>query len=1101
MLSVGALAVALCATMSATAQGVWRPNQPEWQNPNINQVDRLPARATSYSYRNKDVARGCDRDNAEMVSLNGEWKFNFVEDITLAPKGFEAADYDTSKWDNITVPSCWEMKGYGYPIYTNSTYPFPANPPYIDRKNHTGSYVREFTVPESWSGERVIMHFGGVYSGFYLWINGVKAGYSEDSCLPAEFDITSYIKEGTNKVAVQVLKWTDGSYLEDADHWRMGGIHREVYIMAIPQVSLYDFGVRTLVDWEKNRSTLQIRPEIANNESLNLAGWHVAAQLFDDAEQKAVFPKDIKVPANYIAKEPYPQRDNVYYGLMEGIVLNPKLWNAEEPNLYTLVLTLTDKSGKVVDVRSTKVGFRDYKIQDEELFVNGVAIKINGVNRHDHSEVGGKTVTREEMERDIVTMKQFNFNSVRTSHYPNDPYFYELCDKYGIYVMDEANLESHHQKGYLANRPEWSNSYLERATRMAVRDRNHACVFMWSLGNESGCGPNHAAMAGWIKDFDPTRLMHYEGAQGQPQHPLYRPIGRKEASIVTSEIVHDEDPNAKVKKGALTGGAQYLNPDDPAYVDVLSRMYPMVDELIYMATAPIVNRPILMCEYAHSMGNSTGGFKEYWDAIRAHKRLLGGYIWDWMDQGLRAVAEDGTVYWKYGGDFEQGEHHDQNFCINGVVGADGSIKPAMWECKYVVQPIEFVLSDADHGIVTIKNRNFFVNSDIYTYTWQLRDESNVLQSGDITVPALVPGESTNIKLPIKSFKATKGAEYWIRVSAKQKSDNLYAEAGFEVAWDQFAYPVKGIEPAKLKKVKGDVILKDKSTDNIELSGKNFSVAIKDGYIAEYNFNGQKIITSPLKPNFWRATTDNDWRGWKVDRWLGFWKTAADKLETKSIDVVGKSGSSKIEVKVVKAIGTDVELTLNYAIAADGIVDVQYTLTKDPKVSEMLRVGLQCETTNAVSDITYYGRGPWENYLDRKASAMVAVYKTTPKDMEFDYIVPQENGNRTDVRWMAMKNKSRGGIQIIGVEPLSVSVWETTQEGLYNAKHINEIVDMKSNLTLNIDAIQAGVGGTDSWSMKARPSENARLLENSYSYAFKIVPVTAGSSPVVEGRKY
>ncbi|MFI3277688.1 MAG: glycoside hydrolase family 2 TIM barrel-domain containing protein, partial [Rikenellaceae bacterium] len=526
-LSLSALALAAVMPTSLFANAEWRGRQPEWQNQHINGVDRMPARATSYAYTTQEQALEGDRTKSKMVILNGDWSFSYVDDYKDASKDFFESDYNSSSWKKIQVPSCWEMQGYGYPIYTNSTYPFPTNQPYIDRKNQVGQYITEFTVPESWDGDRVILHFGGVYSGFYVWVNGEKVGYSEDSCLPSEFDVTQYLKKGANKLAVEVLKWTDGSYLEDADHWRMAGIHREVYVMGLPQVSLYDFGVRTVVDLEKDRSLLQIRPEIVNNNKTDIKGWNVEAQLYD-ADQKAVFPKPITSDANYIFKEPYPQRDNVYYGIMEGMVMRPKLWNAEQPNLYTVVITLKDKEGKIVDARSTKIGFRDIKVDDEQLKINGVAVKLYGVNRHDHSQTGGKTVTREEILQDILLMKQFNFNSVRASHYPNDPYFYEMCDKYGLYVIDEANLESHHDKGYLGNRPDWATSYLERAVRMAVRDRNHASIIMWSLGNESGCGPNHAAMAGWLKFYDPTRLVHYEGAQGLPQDPRYTPINRKQ---------------------------------------------------------------------------------------------------------------------------------------------------------------------------------------------------------------------------------------------------------------------------------------------------------------------------------------------------------------------------------------------------------------------------------------------------------------------------------------------------------------------------------------------------------------------------------------------
>ncbi len=1096
-LKLSLCAFALGSIAAAVAQpnafgDVWRADQPEWQNQNINSVNRLPARATSYSFRSVADALSSDRDQAQMELLNGDWKFNFATDEELAPKEFYAEDYNSDDWATIPVPSCWEMEGYGYPIYTNSTYPFPANPPYIDRTNPTGCYIKEFTVPAEWAGDRVILHFGGVYSGFYVWVNGTKVGYSEDSCLPAEFDITPYLKQGENTLAVKAMKWSDGSYMEDADHWRMSGIHREVYITAVPEVSLYDFGVRTLVDLDKDRAMLQIRPEVVNNNRQNLKGWSVAAQLYD-ADSQPVFPKDITVEASYITDEPYPQRDNVYYGMMEGMVHAPKLWNAEQPNLYTLVLSLSDKSGNVVDARSTKIGFRDIKTNnDGELLINGVPVKIYGVNRHDHSEIGGKTVTREEIELDVLLMKQFNFNSVRASHYPNDPYFYELCDKHGIYVIDEANLETHHQKGYLANRPEWANSYLERAVRMVVRDRNHASIIMWSLGNESGCGPNHAAMSGWIKDYDPTRLVHYEGAQGLPQHPLYQPIGRKEASIVTSEIVYDETPEVKKRSGT-----PYANPDDPAYVDVISRMYPLVEELEAMALDTIMTRPIVMCEYAHSMGNSTGNLKDYWDVIRTHKNLLGGYIWDWIDQGLRAESEDGTIYWTFGGDHEQGEHHDENFCINGVIGPDRSIKPAMWECKYVFQPIEFISKGENNNSFEILNRNFYETTDRYTFHWELRDESDVLQSGEFAVPTTPAGESCEVTLPIKAFKQKPGAEYWVRLHARERVAPSYAEAGFEVAWDQHLYNLAPKSEPKAATLKSTLVVDDSNKSAITIAGKGFELTITDGYISNYTQAGKPIITSPLRPNFWRAATDNDWRGWKTERWMGYWKTAADKLETSSINVENDNNKS-VKISVVKSIANDLTVDLTYTILSDGTLAVDYAMSKSESLPEMLRIGLQCQVADSFSEFTYYGRGPWENYSDRKCSAMMAIYETTPEELGYAYVQPQENGNRTDVKWFALQGDSN--VQILGDQPLSISMWQSTQDSYESATHIHQVQNLDGAFTLNIDLVQAGLGGTDSWSNKARPSKQYSLLENSYTYGFKFVPITSRTNPREIGRR-
>lgn len=620
------LAILLCGTTLCTAAAASERNAPADQF--VNALRRLPARATSYSYSSEQDALAGDRTLSRIQSLDGVWKFRFAEDVSRSPADFWRPGADLTGWDEIPVPSCWEMQGYGYPIYTNVVYPFEFKPPYITRDNPTGCYVRTFSVPEAWSGNRVTLHFGGVYSGFYVWVNGALAGYAEDSCLPSEFDITGLLQPGENKLAVQVFKWTDGSYLEDADHWRMAGIHREVFLSAKPDAAIGDFGVRTIFDADMRDALLQIRPAIDLREGVSAAGWQLGARLY--APDGTPSGRELTLPVEEILAEAYPQRDNVYFALLEERIAAPEKWSAENPALYTLVLTLRDAAGKLAEARSCKVGFRDVRLRGREMLVNGVPVKLCGVNRHDHDQYGGKTVSRESMEEDVRLMKRLNINSVRTSHYPNDPYFYELCDRYGLYVVDEANIETHGKGGLLSNDPQWITPFLERVSRMVIRDRNHPSVIMWSLGNESGCGPAHAAAAGWAKDYDPTRLIHYEGAQGQPMHPLYVPLKRTSAAAFTSVMAADNQPAAGQVKKPRNGG----NPTDPAYVDVLSRMYPTAAQLEQMALNPMLDRPVMMCEYAHSMGNSTGGLNDYWKLIRTHAGLLGGHIWDWVEQGL-----------------------------------------------------------------------------------------------------------------------------------------------------------------------------------------------------------------------------------------------------------------------------------------------------------------------------------------------------------------------------------------------------------------------------------------------------------------------------------
>ncbi|WP_418991552.1 glycoside hydrolase family 2 TIM barrel-domain containing protein [Alistipes sp.] len=1066
-----------------------------WCDPAASGVNRLPARATSYSYGSIEDALAGDRSKARIQSLNGSWRFRFAEDVGLAPGGFYRPDYDTSGWDRIEVPSCWEMQGYGYPIYTNIEYPFEFEPPFITRDVPVGSYVRKFNIPENWKKGRIILHFGGVYSGYTVWVNGREAGYAEDSCLPSEFDITDCIRDGENTLAVRVFKWTDGSYLEDADHWRMAGIYRDVLLLWRPDIAIEDFGVRTVFDAKLENARLQIRPAIVRTTGASSDGLAVTARLY--APDGNAAGRRMTLPVDDILSEAYPQRDNVYFALMEELIENPLKWSAEEPNLYTLVLALQDEAGNCIEARSCKVGFRDIRIHDRQLFINGVPVKLYGVNRHDHSEYGGKTITREEMEADIRLMKRFNFNSLRTSHYPNDPYIYELCDRYGLYVIDEANLETHGSGGKLSNDASWAGAFLDRVTRMVIRDRNHPSIVFWSLGNESGTGPNHAAMAGWVKDFDPTRYIHYEGAQGQPMSPLYVPLKRSSAAVFTSAEVADGAPAPKEP----AGGA---NPDDPAFVDVVSRMYPTCRELEEMALNPHISRPILMCEYAHSMGNSTGGMKDYWDVIRAHESLLGGHIWDWLDQGIARTDKSGRKYWAYGGDFERPtDHHDGNFVINGLLFPDCTPKPALETCKYVYQPIEFTAVDLSKFRIALKNRNFFATADRYFFTWELKDETRVLQSGRIEAEAIPPGESAVIEIPVRKFRRIPGATYMLNLHAHEKRACPHADAGFICASEQFLLPSTAPAPLRGKSAKRPQIEQTDSKIVIRAANARIVVNSKTGYIDGYELNGRPILAAPLKPNFWRAATDNDRRGWKTRLQSGIWETAPEDFDSRfgSTDIRTAQTDSTVVVQVRKTMQYKIVLNLDYTIFGNGSLEVGYRLEIADEVPEPLRIGMQTEVTNQLAVITYFGLGPQENYRDRLEGAFLGTYRTDAAGMMTQYVYPQENGNRCNTRWIAFTDPKGRGIQFVGAAPLSVSAWNTTQEELDRAKHIGEACVLEDAQTVNIDHLQTGVGGTDSWSRKARPAERYRLLDKTYAYRFLIRPVQNDRDAVDAGRRY
>ena len=1008
-------------------------NEP-WEDMHVNALGRLDQRATSYSYHSVADALSCDRELSDLVSLDGMWKFHFSPDVSLAPAGFEKFDFNVEGWNEIPVPSCWEREGYGYPIYTNIPYPFPYNPPYINRDNPVGCYVREFDLPDSWEDRNVRISFGGVYSGYYVYLNEKLLGFAEDSCLPSEFDITDVVKKKGNRLAVKVFKWTDGSYLEDADHWRMAGIHREVLLSATPKVNIEDFAVRTPLDEDYKDAMLQIRPKIRLPKGQNVEDWKIEAQLYaPDGSEKA---GRMSVPLSAILNEKYPQRDNVDFPLMQTEVENPAKWTAETPVLYTLVLSLIDNDGKLVEARSAKVGFREVEIRGNEFFVNGKKIIMIGVNRHDHNPKAGKTVSREDMIRDVELMKQFNFNSVRTSHYPNDPFFLDLCDKYGLYVIDEANIETHDVGGLISNEPEWMSAFSDRVTRMVLRDRNHPSIVMWSLGNESGMGPCHAAMAGWVHDADPTRYVHYEGAQDEPR--------------------------------------------DPAYVDVVSRMYPTQKDLLAMASTPQAERPVLMCEYAHSMGNSLGGLVEYWNVIRNNPCMLGGFIWDWLDQGLEEKDAEGNLYWGYGGDYERpDDHNDGNFLINGLLNPDRTPKPAMWTCKYVFQPVEFSLEDG--YTLCVKNRKFHTGTADYRFIWELEEEGKVIQKGELVVPEAAAGETVKVAVPVKDFRKKADKTYLLNVYAAEMNALLYAEAGYVNSKEQFVLAEAHKTPA------------DKPCDKVKISENDESLTVyaggtearidkTTGFITSLRSKGSDVITSALKPHFWRAQTDNDRRGWRTDGKMSYWKNIDDKYTSTTVDKTDAA-----TVKVSKCAGKQVCVELEYNFYNDGSLKVAFKLVKDASVPEPLRVGMQTQIPAEFSTVTYFGQGEFENYPDRNAGAFLGVYTTTIDGMRHEYVRPQDCGNRTGVRWLTAAKKGRGVKFVSDENYLNVSLWPFSEATLESAMHINEL-PLDTNATVNIDHKIAGVGGIDSWSSHAAPIEAYRLLENEYEYSFVIVPV-------------
>lgn len=1062
---ISALTVILLTAEFSNAQ-----QQNDWENPLVNGINRLPAHATLYSYDNAENAKMVDRSlSTRILSLNGTWDFNFSPVPEQAPADFYKSR--VTGWKQIDVPSNWELKGYGTAIYTNVTYPFVVNPPFIAHSdNPVGCYQREFEIPAAWSGMNITLHFGGVSSAFYVWVNGKFVGYSEDSCLPAEFDITDKVSSGKNIVSVKVFRWSDGSYLEDQDHWRLSGIQREVLLLAAPKVSISDIFVQAPLDREYKNASLQIRPKIRSSAGADVKGYSVEAMLYGP-DGKAVLDQPIKKDVWDIVNEAYPRLDNVRFALMEALIINPLKWTAETPNLYTLIFLLKDKDGKLAEARSMHIGFRMLETSAEgKILINGKPIMLYGVNRHDLNRYNGKAVTREDMLADMLMLKRFNFNAVRTSHYPNDPYWYELCDEYGIYVMDEANLETHGLGSYFANMPEWNNAFMERGIRMVERDKNHPSVIFWSLGNESGRGPNHSSMAGWIKDYDYLRLVHYEAAQGNPR---------------LREYIRPGDPGYPDRTVTLKA-----NPTDQPWLDVIGRFYPTPEMATEVARQTGDNRPIIFSEYSHSMNNSTGNFKDLWDVFRAEKRIAGGFIWDWIDQGIVKKDAKGTEFYAYGGDFGD-KINDGDFCINGVLFPDRTPKPALFEVKKVFQPVVINAVDLQSFSFTAVNRNDFANLDQYRIHWEITENGVTILKGDQDVPSVLPGESFPFSIHIqKEPKVKPGAEYFVNVDFVLKQDKLWAKVGHSVASEQFTLPWKKEAAVTAQKKLSLPVVKTDDATTLELTGRNFSVTFdkKSGLISNWTVNGKKLISgNGLRPSFWRPQTDNDFRGAKTHIILKEWKTSeTDRTVSSFTSSLLPDGAREVMI-VHSLIGGKVQWINKVKITGDGIITVDAEVDADNSLPVIPKIGMTIQVPSDYNKITWFGRGPQENYIDREYAANVGLYTLGIKEFITPYIKPQENGNRTDIRWMSLTAKDGNGVEINGKNLLSMSAWPWTMAQIESVNHPNEL-PVNDFITVNIDLKQMGVGGNDSWTMRAFPLKQYQIKPGKYSYSFTLNPV-------------
>ncbi|MDR1883923.1 MAG: DUF4981 domain-containing protein [Prevotella sp.] len=1028
---------------------VMQAQTPEWENPEIFGINKEPARATALPYSNESQAIADDYAASPYYrSLNGAWKFDWRKKPADKPEGFYKEGYDVSQWGTIQVPGNWELQGYGTPIYTNIAYPHPKNPPYIDHNdNPVGCYVRDFNIPQNWDGRRVYLHFESGLAAMYIRVNGQKVGYSQVTKSPAEFDITPYIRQGKNLLTIEGYRWSDGSYLEDQDFWRLSGFDRSVYLYSAAQIRIFDFFAKGDLDASYENGLFSADVTLKNYFD-KTQSVKMEIKLLD-AAGKIVFTetKKTSVPANSNTGKSLPEMKLNF----SKKIASPKLWSNETPYLYTLLLTLADDRGDLVETTSAKIGFRKVEIKNAQLLVNGKPVLVRGVNLHEHNPYTGHVQNEETMRKDIALMKRHNVNAVRTSHYPQSALWYKLCDEYGLFVCDEANIESHGMEygpENMANFPEWRGAHFDRVERMMERDKNHPCVIVWSMGNECSNGKVFPEIYRWLKQRDPSRPVQFEQA-GE----------------------HDN-------------------------TDIVCPMYPGIESMKKYAARTDVTRPYIMCEYAHAMGNSTGNFQEYFDVIATSPHMQGGFIWDWVDQGIEATDDSGRKYWAYGGDIGGYRYtHDQNFCANGLVTPDRQPHPGLYEVKKVYQDILFHKKDLEKGIVTIENRFHYTDLKAYDFKWEVLKNGKAYVSGNLAV-SQAPLTKKDIVIPLPAIAKGSGSEYFLNLYAYTKQATEMIPAGHEIAREQFAFPVNDYfteNHADAKPASASVEIVKEDNNQIVLKAGEIVVAFnkQNGNLDNYSYGTTRLLTSEIQPDFWRAPTDNDF-GNRLPELANVWKLAGVNKTLNNFTV------DKAEQKVVLTADytlNDVSspYTLKYAFSDKGTLEVHVSWKAGKKdLPELPRFGTQLRLSSEFETFTYYGRGPWENYSDRNTASFIGIYSGAVAGQSFDYMRPQENGNKTDVRWLTLTNGKGLGIKISGSQPLSVKAARNPANDLdfgvpKKNTHPSDITPRKE-IYLNVDLLQRGLGGDDSWGRL--PRQSCRLLDNSYEYSYGISVFTS-----------
>ncbi len=1015
----------------------------ELENPKMFNQNKEKPHASFHSFKSKDEVLANKKENSiNFLSLNGTWKFNWVRNPSQRPVDFYQTSFDVSGWNDIPVPSNWEMQGYGVPIYVNVRYPFTANPkpPSVPHDyNPVGSYRRTFTIPANWEGKQIFIHFGVLKSAAFVWVNGIKIGYSQGSKTPAEWNITSYVTPGKeNIVAVQIFRWSDGSYLEDQDFWRLSGMERDVFLFSTPPVYIRDFFALPDLDENYKNGQLTIDIDISNKTpKLKAKDYVLEITLLDKDNKTSLLTESIPVNIN--------KSENTSLHFKKTID-HPEKWSAEKPNLYSLVLQLKDKDKNVTEAVGCKIGFRKSEVKNGQLLINGQAILIKGVDRHEHDQYTGHVISYELMLEDIRLFKENNINTVRTSHYPNDPLWYELCDKYGIYVIDEANIESHgmgYGKKSLAKDPEWMDAHLDRIERMVERDKNHASIILWSMGNEAGNGVNFTACRKWIHERDKSRPVHYERAGVGDNTDIYPP------------------------------------------------MYATIGHMIKYAEDPKHTKPLIQCEYAHSMGNSTGNLQDYWDVIDKYDRLQGGVIWDWVDQGFVKETADGQKYWAYGGDYgPEDVPSDQNFCINGLVNPDRTPHPALKEVKKVYQNVGIKTTDIMNGKIEVFNKYFFTNLNEFDFIWSLSEEGKVLDKGKISGPDIPPQTTATLTIPYSKSVLKKNREYFLNFSVQLKEEEPLLAKNYEIATEQLQLPLeREIEKPDVSAIPDFKIKEDEK--QVLISGELFEISFDktSGMLTGYKYDGHELLETGPIPNFWRAPIDNDF-GFKIRKKLGIWEQAGPNRELKDFSVE-KKGNNLVHILVeyqLPAVNSSYQTS--YMVYGNGEIIIKSSFQPGKKgLPVMPRFGMRMTIPKELNQVKWYGRGPQENYWDRKTAAFVGSYEKTVDELYFPYISPQENGNRTDTRWITFSNKEGFGLKATGMPLLSWSALPYTQEDLtQQSRGSMHTYDLQKRdfISVNLDDKQMGLGGDNSWG--AWPHEQYRIPVKEYSYEFKLSPL-------------